>query len=196
MFKNKHTATKTLVILSFFAALSIVLSRFCVIWITNSIRINFGNIPIILAGTFFGPIAGALVGMVSDIIGSSLLSGLGWYPPLTVSPMLMGIIPGIMAPLMSRLKCRTNGRRTAYAELSIITVAGLVMPANIIATMGWTTYWLHVLYGSPMGALLSVRVPLYFCMGILEILIIFTLSKAGAFRTLKLKTYGGMRSGL
>ena len=188
MFKSKRNTTKTIVTLSLFAVLSMILSRFCAIYITESLRISFGNIPIMLAGIFFGPFAGALVGIVADSVGAMLFSGLGWFPPLTISPMLMGLIPGLLAPMVAKLmKKGTKGG-------DILAAVIFVVPSNIIVSMGCTTYLLHILYGNPFLALLTARVPLYACISVLEIIVIVALSKAGLFRTLKLGVFSGFGS--
>lgn len=169
--KNPIFTPRGLVTMALFIAVSIVLSRFCVIWITNSIRISFGNIPIFLAGILFGPVAGGVVGGLSDIIGSGLLSGLGWYPPLTISPVLIGVLSGFLRVLI--LKKLTYPR----------TLAVVLLP-NIAASMLCTTYLLHTLYGTPFPALLAVRVPLYGAIAIAESFIIYHLCKSKLFTTL------------
>ena len=65
-----RTHTRTLATLALLCAMEIILARFCVIWITNSIKITFEAIPILMAGILFGPAAGAVVGAVSDILGA------------------------------------------------------------------------------------------------------------------------------
>ena len=40
----------------------------------ESLRISFGNIPVLLSGLLGGPVAGALVGAVADIIGCDLIA--------------------------------------------------------------------------------------------------------------------------
>ena len=59
--------------------------------------------PIALAGYFFGPIAGLMVGAVSDTVGC-LFSGYGWDPVLTVSPMLLGLFAGLLRPVLYRME--------------------------------------------------------------------------------------------
>ncbi len=89
--KNRFP-TKTLVTMALMSAISIILSRFCVIYFTDSLRLDFGKIPIMITGLLFGPFAGAIVGFGTDLIGSLFLSGRGWYPPLALTPVVMGIV--------------------------------------------------------------------------------------------------------
>jgi len=167
--KNKKMSTKTLVVAAVLVAISIVLSRFCVIYITPSVRISFGNIPIIIASLMFGPLVGALVGAASDLLGAAFLSGLGWYPWLTVTPILIGIIPAVLCKLI-------KNRR------SFVAVFAVVLTADVVGPMCWSTYWLSELYNTPIFSLAVVRVPLYIGIAVLESVVIFLLMKTGIFK--------------
>ena len=56
------------------AALSIVLGKYMAIS-TPIFRFSFENLPILMAGIFFGPIIGAAVGLIADIVGCLLEIG-------------------------------------------------------------------------------------------------------------------------
>ncbi len=161
----RKLSVKTLVTTALFIAISIVLARFCVIYITPSVRINFGNIPIMLTGLLFGPIIGAAAGAIADVVGSVSLAALGWYPPITVSAALMGLIPGLLAFLVKR-------------EQTLPRTAVIVFVSNLCASMLWTTFWLSKLYGNGFWTLASVRVPLYLGMTVVESIVIFAVYKA------------------
>ncbi|NLY05810.1 folate family ECF transporter S component, partial [Candidatus Sordicultor fermentans] len=76
--------TKALVYLGFLTTLSIVLTRLASIRIplggVEVIRIGFGQLPVIMAGIYFGPGSGALVGGLSDFLGF-FLNPMGPYLP-------------------------------------------------------------------------------------------------------------------
>ena len=114
-----RTHTRTLATLALLCAMEIILARFCVIWITNSIKITFEAIPILMAGILFGPAAGAVVGAVSDILGAGLLSGLGWLPVLTVTPTLLGLLAGLLRPIV--------WKNLSLPRLLLVTVPGFVL---------------------------------------------------------------------
>jgi ECF transporter S component (folate family) len=164
--------TKKLVILGFLTALSIVLTRLLVIYLTESIRISFGNIPIMLAGLWFGPFAGAAVGFAADFVGASLFSGLGWYAPMSLTPVLFGLISGLLKPLILK----------NYKPLKIW---GMTFLCNLFGSMGWTTWCLAGMYGTPFFALLSARVPLYLAIGVLEALVIHLILKSPVYTVVK-----------
>ena len=74
-------------------ALSVIVERFLPIVNTDTVRISLGNVPIVIASIFFGPIAGMLCGAISDLLGC-LLSGYPPYPVLMLAPIMTGFIPG------------------------------------------------------------------------------------------------------
>ena len=169
--KKQVFNTKSLVAASLLSAVSIILSRFCVIYFTDSLRLSFGNIPILITGFLFGPVAGALVGAVTDILGSALFSGFGWYPPLTVTPVLIGLIAGLFRPLVMK------NRR-------FLPILGSTLTANGLGTILWSTFALSRLYGTPFLSLAAVRVPFYIAVAVLEAGAIFGLFKANVFDTI------------
>ena len=96
----KLDTTKRLARLSFLIALSIILTRFLSLRIAiggvGGIRIGFGVLPIILAGIGFGPLAGGIVGAISDIVGY-FINPIGTYMlHFTLTSFLTGFIPGFL----------------------------------------------------------------------------------------------------
>ncbi|MCI8514785.1 MAG: folate family ECF transporter S component [Lachnospiraceae bacterium] len=169
--------TQKLVLSGLLAALSILLTRFLVVYLTESIRISLGNIPIMLAGLWFGPFAGVLVGFSADFIGANLFSGFGWYAPMALTPMLFGLISGLCRGLIfsaSVSKSTSNSRR----QRILIPIIGMVFLCNLLGSIGWTTWCLSGLYGTPFWVLLSARVPLYLAIGILESFVLYGIEKS------------------
>ena len=158
----KKLNTITLILMALFASISIVLTRFMVIWLTNSVRISFGNIPVILASLLFGPLAGGFTGAVADIVGAALFSGLGWYPPLTLPVVLAGIIPSLLKPIFLK-------------KVTIWRIYIVVLLTNILISMGLTTWLLSGLYGTGFFQLLAVRAPLSLAVTIVEGLAVYIL---------------------
>ena len=87
-------ATRVVATCALLCALSVVFARFTTVMPSAISRFSIEAVPIALAGYFFGPIAGLMVGAVSDTVGC-LFSGYGWDPVLTVSPMLLGLFAGL-----------------------------------------------------------------------------------------------------
>lgn len=160
----KRINTRALVLIALFAAISIVLTRFLVVYLSNSVRISFGMIPVILASLLLGPLAGAFTGGVADILGSVLFSPLGWYPPLTISPVLIGILPALLKPLILK-------------KVSIARIALIILLSEFLTSMTVTTYLLSGLYGTPYLDLLAVRAPIALAVSAVETVLIFVLYK-------------------
>lgn len=160
----KQFPTRTLVLVALFAAVSIILSRFFVFYLSNSVRISFGMIPVILISLLAGPLAGAFTGGVADILGAALFSPLGWYPPLTISPVLFGVFPALLKPLLMK-------------KVTFVRVYLVVLLADVFISMGLTTYLLSGLYGTGYLELLAVRVPVTLAVSVCEGIVVYILYK-------------------
>ena len=62
-------ALRVTVALSLMVAISIVCGKYLAFSVGEFLRFSFENLPIILSGILFGPAAGALVGIVADLVG-------------------------------------------------------------------------------------------------------------------------------
>ncbi|MGM9619429.1 MAG: folate family ECF transporter S component [Oscillospiraceae bacterium] len=168
--KRWNGGVRTLVTLAFLCGLSVVLSRILAIN-THSIRVSLGNVPIILAGLLYGPLAGALVGFGADLVGALALSSFGYMPLLAISPILVGGLPGLLKPVLLR-----NGATPLRLGAICFTTA-------IVASIGWTSYCISLLYGTPLKELLAVRIPLYLGMALADTVVIWLLIRTGAFKS-------------
>lgn len=94
-------STKLLVNLSLFIALAVVFRR--ILSISTPLGdINFGGLPIILAGFIFGPVSGGVVGAVSDILGYPLSVQGPYFPHFTLTSALAGMIPAMIYNIFKR----------------------------------------------------------------------------------------------
>ncbi len=142
------STTKKLVIMGILTALSVVLTRLLSFYITGAVRVGFGEIPIIIAGIWLGPIYGGAVGGLSDFVGANLLSGLGFYPPIIVGPILIGSIAGIMSMVLKvKQRCR------------LWKIAMLVAVTLIVASVFYTTFAIQMLMGGDYFVLMLSRLP-------------------------------------
>jgi ECF transporter S component (folate family) len=134
----------------------------------GAIRISFENLPILMAGIFFGSVAGAIVGGCADIIGC-LVVGYSINPIITLGAMAIGYISGAVYR-SSKFKFKNDTLRLA-------TSTGL---AHVVGSMLIKSIGLYVYYHYAVPVLL-LRVPLYLIIGSLETLIVYTLLKNKAF---------------
>ena len=151
-------------------ALSVALERFLPLVNTDTIRISLGNIPIVVASIFFGPFAGMLCGVISDLIGC-LLSGYPPFPVLMLAPLAVGFIPGFAVSLF--------GKKVKGGVSNLTFLASVMTISGIIASVIITTIGLNILYGTPIVLLLYQRVPVSFLSILVDTAVLFLLLKNG-----------------
>ena len=151
-----HFTSRTLALSGVLIALNVVLSRFVSIPVGNSLRISVAQIPVILAGIWFGPVIGGLTGMIGDLIGTAI-NGYAPNPFITFSATLVGVIPALLAPYI-----RKNAENSFNRFLRFLPVIALTM---LITSQGLTTLGLSVMYGMPFAATFLTRLPqsLFLC---------------------------------
>lgn len=135
--------------LGLLTAVSIVLTRVFGLIVpiagAGSLRLSFGEVPIMLAGILFGPAAGGLTGLAADLIGYLINShGGAFFPGFTLSAVLTGIIPGLLL-YRSREK------------LTILQVGVVVLGTDLITGVFLNTLWLTILYGQGFFVILPMR---------------------------------------
>ena len=140
MFKLKFT-TRTLTALAMLIAIEVILSRFLSINAWN-IKIGFGFVPVVIAAVLYGPLAGGIVGALSDFIGALLFPIGTYFPGFTLSSFLMGVVFGLFL----------------YKKQSWLQGLAAVGINQFILGLFLNTFWISVLYGSPYVPLLATRV--------------------------------------
>ena len=139
----RSISPKRLSLLAMFIALQIVLSKFLMLQLAPSVRLSIDSVPILLAGIWFGPIAGGLVGALSDFLGTILFPTAGaYFPLLTVAFLLIGIVAGLLS-------------RIVKVKQHILRIALIVIPAEIIGSYFFKSFALSILIGRPMIELLA-----------------------------------------
>lgn len=93
---KKKIITKDLVLAAMLIALSIVFAEYLSLSVGNTLRIGFGQTPIILSGLVLGPIWGLAVGMISDVVGFAINPRGPFTPFFTIISGLIGLIPGLI----------------------------------------------------------------------------------------------------
>ena len=165
--------TKTMTALALLIALSVVLTRFLSYAPEGPLRMSIGNMPIVLAGILFGPIGGALAGFVADVVGASL-QGFGINPLLIPTPILMGLIPGLLRPILSK-------QPASYLKFVLVAI----LP-YLIGSIGYQSYILYTMYGGsyPLGFIYGWRAVIFTITPFVDTLIIYTLFHRGVFSSL------------
>lgn len=138
--------TKVLVRASFLCALSVVLTRFLSVMVTQNLRVGLGWMPLILSGTLFGPLVGGLCGLVTDLVGVAINPMGTIHLGFTLSSILTGLIPGL---------CSYYFLRGKKDEIVIIT--SVIMVAIFVHGI-LNTIWLTQLYGDGFLVILPPRI--------------------------------------
>lgn len=143
-----------MVVIALLTAVQIVLSRFLSIPLWN-IKIGFGFLPIMLAGILYGPLAGALVGGLSDFIGAILFPIGPYFPGFTLTAAISGAMFGWVLH-----KRQSFGR-----------VCGVVLFNQLVLGLLINSFWISVLYGSSYTGLLLSRLVQYAILVPVEVII-------------------------
>lgn len=141
---------RVMAVAALLTALSIVLGKYLAVNVTDSLRISFENLPILMAGLFFGPLIGGVVGAAADMIGCFLV-GYSINPIITLGAFLIGVISGIIG--MYAFHGKENWRATPRVFLPVAL-------SHIICSMGIKSLGMIVYFGTPWEILI-MRVPIY-----------------------------------
>lgn len=99
--KTTSMTTKTLTYCALLAALQVAMARLFGLMPSEFTRFSIEAIPTVLAGIFFGPVAGGLVGFVADLVGC-MFSGYGYNPLFCIPPILYGVCGGLFQTYLTR----------------------------------------------------------------------------------------------
>ncbi len=144
-------------------AMSVVCGKFLQFPVGDTLRFSFENLPILFAGMVFGPLAGALVGALADLIGCVAV-GYTINPLVTLGAVAVGLVGGLSYRLAARLP-----------RVWRVTLA--VAAAHLIASVGIKTVGLAAFYSMPFGVLLLWRLLNYTLVGAAEIFLLAMLLK-------------------
>ena len=135
---KKFFSIQRISIMAMFVALQIVLARYIAIQVSSSVRISLENIPTILAAAWLGPVSGAVVGAVADILGMLLQSSSGvYFPPLTLTPIILAIVVGYLLRFFSSSK--------SWPALAASIIIGEVLASLLYMTLALSWYYQYVL---------------------------------------------------
>ncbi|MBQ7112665.1 MAG: folate family ECF transporter S component [Clostridia bacterium] len=157
MQKNSHQRVVSIVICGLLIALGVILmgplSLPALPFGTYSLNIGFGSLPIILSGVLFGPVYGAIVAMLTDLLQVLLFPKGAFMPWFTLSAMFFGLIPGLF--FMKR-------RKVTFPYLLLA-----ITPGQLLSSVLLNTFLLVKLYGLPWSLMTlrlmeqAIMIPLY-----------------------------------
>lgn len=138
MFKNKLNKTKsrkaklstqTMAVFAILIAAQFVISQFLTFQVWN-IKISFSFIPVVIAARLYGAIGAAEVAGIGDIIGVMFRPVGIWFPPITISAMLVSAIFGLLLKKSD----------------SFIRILISVLISEFVFSLFITPLWLTILY--------------------------------------------------
>lgn len=141
-------------------ALSVVLTRIFALDIIIAgipgARLAIGFVPIILGSILLGPFFGAGIGALADIIGFMFFPKGAYFPLVTLTSALVGILPYLIMRITSKLKKR----------LQLLLSIGIT---QIVCSMFLQSLWLSIMMSQPYEVFFYPRVivalftiPIYF----------------------------------
>ena len=134
---RKTFSTQNLVMMAALIAMQIILARFLGIQVSETLRISFESIPVILAGMWLGPIPGAIVAVLADFLGT-VISGYGvWFPPLVLGPLMVGILSGVSTKYIFRSPLAET--RDIWKVIATVVVTG-ILNSFLFGLIGSTLY--------------------------------------------------------
>lgn len=133
IFMKKLKDVRTITTCALLLALATILGFFK-IPITQIIEIRFGALPVAVAGAFFGPVLGGIVGGLADILAYIVKPTGPFFPGFTISSAIGGVIFGLIL--------YSKGRKPTILRIFLAQVIYTIVVGLII-----NTFNLYFLYG-------------------------------------------------
>ncbi len=152
--------TKKIVMAGLLIAISVILSRVfsadLLIAGVPSARLSIGFIPIVLAGIILGPAWGMCVGAMADVLGFILFPSGMYFPPITLTSAMVGLLPWVVFRLAARCS----------QWLKVLLAVGVT---QIACSIFLQTLWLSLLFQKsyevlfyPRAVVALVTIPIFF----------------------------------
>ncbi len=170
-------SVRSLVCCAMMVAVAVVLARLMSVVPDESSRFSIESIPIFISGMLFGPIAGAVVGFTSDLIGC-LMSPFGYNPLLCLPPVLCGLFAGLFQKFLVK-------------KFSIPRISLAFLPYILFGCILWQSLALALVYGGDAKlafflAKLGTRSIQYAVTFIIDVTAVWLLFKSKVFTAAKL----------
>lgn len=135
--------TNRMVVISMMLALEVILSTFFTVNVGGIAKIGFGFLPIAMIAILYGPAWAGATYAVGDIIAYFIKPEGQYFPGLTLTCFLTGILFGLLLY-----------KKEISFPRSVITAAIVVLFMDLLLN----TYWLSILYGQAFIGLLPTRI--------------------------------------
>lgn len=133
---------------------------------TGVLRLTLENLPVIFSAILCGPFVGAAVGAGADIL-SCLTAGQPWNPLITVGVVVIGLVAGFL------------GRKIRPGTSSFLPILRVELAAHFLGSVLIKSAALAWLFRVDI-AYLSLRIPIYLAISLIETFILFFLFSSPA----------------
>ena len=164
-----------LAVMGLLTALTIIASRYLKIEIGTMLRLNFSSSFIMLSGIWLGPIAGALVGLVSDLLGC-LVGGYPINPLYTLMPILVGVLSSLCEPIYRKRRAVTIKGKTVNYDIAVYAL--VILAITFVASTLYGTWALSMYYGTPFIANFWTRLPQGLISTVMNTLVVYMLYRS------------------
>lgn len=164
-------ATRTVALLAMLVAIGVVLGRLVPVVNVWSTKLEFSFVSVMLAGYIAGPVGGAVVGGLIDLIGALLVPTGAYFPGFTVTAALAGLVFGFMF----------------YKNINLPRIIIAVLSTQIVFTLLINTFFISILYTKAFSVLIVSRLLQAAIMSVVEIVFAyFVLTKITPLKKLKI----------
>ena len=119
-------------------------------------QMNFGFLPIAVAGYLLGPVGGMIVAALGDVLGTLIFGTGAYFPGFTVTALAVGFLYGwAMHPRYQQWLARAV--RTRYMELAVRAFLAASMAA--VVYIFFNSYWLTYFISKSYWIILVGRLP-------------------------------------
>lgn len=144
---KKKLNLQEIAVIAMLTALYVVLNRFASVSAWN-INIGFSFVATVMGACMYGITGGILVGGLGDFIGAILYPKGTYFPGFTLCAVLVGLI---YALFLRKSK-------------SFISIALAAVTSQTISSLLLNSLWISILYGAEYKATLLSRLPQFFLM--------------------------------
>lgn len=140
------TRLRVIVLLAMLTAMEVVLNRFLSIN-TPYLKIGFSFVPVVAAAILCGPLGGACVGALGDLIGAILFPNGPFFPGFTATALLTGLVYGLFL----------------YKKQTPLRIVLAVAVNQLLLSLLLNTLWLTILWSgtekaAPYFTILATRI--------------------------------------
>ncbi len=153
---SKKESLRAMTLCGMLIALDVVIARFLSVN-TPITRIGFSFVPLAVAAYLYGPVAGALVHGISDVIGAVLFPLGPYFPGYTLTAVLIGVAYGL---------CLRNTNRFWRVAVAVAAQTAL----SLFLSALWIT--VTSTKGATYGAVLVGRLPQVIIMAAVQLLLL------------------------